>query len=234
VSPDDAFGDVERATGSSSHRTPTSQDVKSPLVTLSTEGQPTNFGTVVPGVYRSSYPQSEDYPFLEKLGLKTVVTLVQKDFPAGYKSFLNKNDIKHHVFDMTGTKKEAIPPRLMKNILQLVLDQRNYPLLIHCNHGRHRTGCVVAVVRKFSGWDVTPILDEYKAYAEPKVRDCDVDYISAFNVREMSNLWAKEDTAWFGNMNRFRLTCFSLVAILIWIVSQGKLTNQHNTFTAET
>jgi hypothetical protein len=50
----------------------------------------------------------------------------------------------------------------------------------------------------------------------------------------MSNLWAKEDAAWFGNMNRFRLTCFSLVAILIWIVSQGKLTNQRNTLTAQT
>lgn len=81
---------------------------------------------------------------------------------------------------------------------------------------------------------MTPIIDEYKTYAEPKVRDCDVDYISAFNVREMSNLWAKEDAAWFGNMNRFRLTCFSLVAILIWIVSQGKLTNQQNTLTAQT
>lgn len=36
-------------------------------------GQPSNFGTVVPGVYRSSYPQEADYPFLEKLGLKTIV-----------------------------------------------------------------------------------------------------------------------------------------------------------------
>lgn len=66
-------------------------------------------------------------------------TLVHKDFPAGYKAFLRKNDIKHHVFDMTGTKKATIPPELMKNILQLVMDQRNYPLLIHCNHGRVRT-----------------------------------------------------------------------------------------------
>lgn len=36
-------------------------------------GQPNNFGTVVPGVYRSSYPQEADYPFLQKLGLKTIV-----------------------------------------------------------------------------------------------------------------------------------------------------------------
>lgn len=36
-------------------------------------GQPTNFGTVVPGVYRSSYPQEADYPFIQKLGLKTIM-----------------------------------------------------------------------------------------------------------------------------------------------------------------
>lgn len=36
-------------------------------------GQPINFGTVVPGVYRSSYPKEDDYPFLQKLGLKTIM-----------------------------------------------------------------------------------------------------------------------------------------------------------------
>ena len=37
---------------------------------------------------------------------------------------------------MVGTKKEAIPLWTMQAILGLILDERNYPLLIHCNHGR--------------------------------------------------------------------------------------------------
>lgn len=40
---------------------------------VTTTGQPHNFGTVVPGVYRSSYPKEADYPFIQKLGLKTIV-----------------------------------------------------------------------------------------------------------------------------------------------------------------
>lgn len=40
---------------------------------LPTEGRPSNFGVVVPGVYRSSFPQSEDYGFIEGLKLKTIV-----------------------------------------------------------------------------------------------------------------------------------------------------------------
>lgn len=35
--------------------------------------RPKNFGTVVGGIYRSSYPQEADYPFLTKLGLKTIM-----------------------------------------------------------------------------------------------------------------------------------------------------------------
>lgn len=43
------------------------------LEEMALPGQPHNFGTVVPGVYRSSYPQEADYPFLQKLGLKTIM-----------------------------------------------------------------------------------------------------------------------------------------------------------------
>jgi tyrosine-protein phosphatase SIW14 len=40
---------------------------------LPAAGRPLNFGVVVPGVYRSSFPQAEDYAFVEGLKLKTVV-----------------------------------------------------------------------------------------------------------------------------------------------------------------
>lgn len=40
---------------------------------LQQDDRPLNFGEVLPGVYRSSFPKTEDYPFYKKLGLKTVV-----------------------------------------------------------------------------------------------------------------------------------------------------------------
>lgn len=36
-------------------------------------GRPINFGVVVPGVYRSSYPQREDYAYIQTLKLKTLM-----------------------------------------------------------------------------------------------------------------------------------------------------------------
>lgn len=40
---------------------------------LPSGSRPANFGIVVPGVYRSSFPQSQDYVFVAGLKLKTIV-----------------------------------------------------------------------------------------------------------------------------------------------------------------
>ena len=151
----------------------------------------------------------------------TCRTLVQKDFPEGYDAFVRKNGINHHVFDMRGTKKERIPDKTMKSILQLVLNQKNHPLLIHCNHGKHRTGCVVAVVRILTGWDLGHVITEYKTYAEPKVRECDIEYITGFRPSSISNLFAKDTNA---QLRFRRATVFALVVLLLWIFSSKRMT----------
>ncbi|KAH7040225.1 protein-tyrosine phosphatase, partial [Microdochium trichocladiopsis] len=142
--------------------------------------KPINFGVIEPGLYRSGYPQAQDYPFIKSLNIKTIVTLVSKEMPEGYQSFMDANGISHKVFDMAGTKKQVIDLDMMQAILEVVADNNNYPLLIHCNHGKHRTGCVVGLIRKASQWDVPAILSEYTHYASPKVRDSDLEYLTKF------------------------------------------------------
>lgn len=65
--------------------------------------------------------------------------------------------------------------------LLLVLDSANYPLYLHCNQGRHRTGCVIACLRKIQRWPLDAVLAEYRVYASPKARDGDVELIKAFD-----------------------------------------------------
>lgn len=161
---------------------------------------------------------------------------MQKDFPQGYGAFLERNSIQHAVFDMKGTKKEDIPITTMKSILRVVLDRRNHPLLIHCNHGKvstrlwprgfewrltlvqHRTGCVIGIVRKLSGWDLGNIISEYKTYADPKVRECDINYITGFELANISNLFRAVN--WPFRTTRFlRAATFVTVMLVIWILS---------------
>ncbi|ROT35221.1 hypothetical protein SODALDRAFT_321254 [Sodiomyces alkalinus F11] len=192
--------------------------------TIPMEGRPPNFGVVVPGVYRSSYPGPEDFPFIQQLGLNTMVTLGQKDeLDEVYSNFLTVNAIRHHIIPMKGTKKERIPIQTMRDILRVVLDQQHYPLMIHCNHGKHRTGCVVAVIRKVSGWELDTILDEYKAYAAPKIRDCDVQYITEFELSELSNLFVHEANMRLRVRRFFRTTVFAFAVLFIWAVSSNRI-----------
>lgn len=58
------FGSVQ---GYNAFRSPGPHEV------LPAAGRPHNFGVVVPGVYRSSFPQIGDHEFIEALKLKTVV-----------------------------------------------------------------------------------------------------------------------------------------------------------------
>ncbi|KAF4624628.1 hypothetical protein G7Y89_g13539 [Cudoniella acicularis] len=156
------------------------------------EGKPLNFGIVVPGsIYRSSFPQTEDFQYLQSLGLKTIVSLVNKDFPPEFKAFIKGQGICHRIIDMAGTKKVEISETIMNSIMEIVLDKENYPLLVHCNHGKHRTGCAVAVIRHAYGWNVNDIVEEYHGYAEPKVRECDVRYIREYQVSTLRAIIAK-------------------------------------------
>jgi len=154
-----------------------------------------NFGEVMPGsIYRSSFPHTEDYQFLQTLGLKTIVTLVNKDIPPEFKAFMKANNICHKVIELPGTKKVAISEAIMQSIMDVALDKQNYPLLIHCNHGKHRTGCVVAVIRHAHGVAVSEIEKEYRKFAGEKVRECDIKYIKEYQVSSLHHFHvAKEE-----------------------------------------
>jgi tyrosine-protein phosphatase SIW14 len=115
-------------------------------------------------------------------------TLVQKDLSDGFRAFIHGNGINHQVFDMAGTKKADIPLHMMQTIMDLLVDETNHPVLIHCKQGKHRTGCAVGVLRKYHGWDTRSVLAEYQSYAEPKVRETDIKYLSSFELMALSGV----------------------------------------------
>jgi len=152
---------------------------------LEPEGEPLLFGEVIPGVYRSSYPRREHHDHLRGLGLKTILSLVAKDPPDGFHSFIEENSINHITIDMPGTKKVPIPLGKMTLIMETVFDKENYPLLIHCKQGKHRTGCVVAILQRVRGVDIEEVLQDYRDYAGLKVRDEDIEYIRNFEIQSL-------------------------------------------------
>ncbi|RMZ81336.1 hypothetical protein DV738_g2149, partial [Chaetothyriales sp. CBS 135597] len=147
-------------------------------------GRPDNFQMIAPGLYRCSYPQSVHFPQLEGLNLKTIVTLVAQDLPLEYADFLSANAISHHHIPILANKDEDIytDAETINKVLSIMLEPSNYPMLVHCNKGKHRTGCVTACFRKVTGWTTDACLEEYERYSAPKSRALDKAFIRRYDA----------------------------------------------------
>ncbi|KAJ3125595.1 Tyrosine-protein phosphatase dsp1 [Nowakowskiella sp. JEL0407] len=143
-----------------------------------------NFNMVCKGIYRSAFPKKKNFPFLKKLGLNSILTLILEDYPEQNKKFLEENNIKLFQFGVAGNKEPFvdIPEDTICAALTCILDRRNHPLLIHCNKGKHRTGCLVGCTRKMQHWSLTSIFDEYRRFSSPKSRSMDQQFIELFDV----------------------------------------------------
>jgi len=156
---------------------------------------PVNFAMVTHNLFRSSFPQKENFPYLRKLGLKSVLTLVQEPYPEENLAFLNSAGIKFFQFPIPGNKEPfvVIPDTSIIGALETILDKRNHPILVHCNAGKHRTGCLMGILRRLQGWALTPVLAEYRMYAAPKERVMDQMFIELFDVGNLTGRVEREN-----------------------------------------
>ncbi|KAJ1643920.1 tyrosine-protein phosphatase siw14 [Coemansia asiatica] len=146
---------------------------------------PENFAMVCPYIYRSGMPKRRNYAFLKKLKLKSILTLIMEEYPQQNQKFLEQSGIKLFQFGVAGNKEPFadIPEDIMCEALLTLMDKRNHPILIHCNKGKHRTGCLVGCLRKLLEWSNTSIFDEYRRYSAPKSRSMDQQFIELFDIR---------------------------------------------------
>lgn len=144
---------------------------------------PENFAPVVNKIYRSSFPQANNFDFLKRLKLKSILCLIPDEYPDLHKEFLEKENIKLFQMGMSGNKEPfvVISHELITEALKVVLNPENHPILIHCNRGKHRTGCLIGILRRLQNWSLTIIFDEYRKFAAPKERPMDQQFIELYN-----------------------------------------------------
>ena len=77
---------------------------------------PLNFSMVAKGVYRSGYPNKKNFPFLKKLGLKSLVYVVlnylsyrsrylcPEEYPEANKKFIEESNIQVFHIGIRGNK----------------------------------------------------------------------------------------------------------------------------------
>ena len=56
-------------------------------------------------------------------------------------------------------------PEGMEKMLEVFDDPANYPILLHCRAGLHRTGCMAAIYHmEFEGWTPEQAVEEMKTH----------------------------------------------------------------------
>lgn len=160
---------------------------------------PLNFSLVEDGIYRSGFPMEINYPFLQQLNLKTIIYLgdlgheissstttkkkKKKDKDGSteiFNQYVNwiesQNGITFHnlliessqePFNKSQENEQSL--KSLTTALHLILDKSNYPILIHSNKGKHRTGLFIGLMRKLlQGWCLSGIFEEYEKFAMGK------------------------------------------------------------------
>jgi tyrosine-protein phosphatase SIW14 len=119
---------------------------------------------------------------LETLNLKTIVTLVSGAISAEYSNFMATHGIRHVVIPIAANEGSIqIRHREILDALAVIVKPANWPLLIHCAQGDHRTGCVVGILRRAQGMDLHEILGEYYDCAGTSARELDEEFITTFS-----------------------------------------------------
>ena len=141
-----------------------------------------NFSMVEAGVYRSAFPRSKNVAFLARLGLKSVVSLVPEDYPDKLLEHYKRLGIVLIPMGIDGNKWpfKAIDMPKFREALAAVLRPEHRPCLVHCNKGKHRTGCLIASLRLVRGWGLSPAFAEYLTFSGARERLEDQIFIEVF------------------------------------------------------
>lgn len=135
------------------------QHTEEPAHRLVLTGVP-QFGHINDNVWRSGQPTEEGFKRLTALGVKTIVNLrteyeeVRKYCPPSVRYV--------HI-----PIADANPPTdaQVNEVLAIVTDKRNWPVLLHCKQGEGRVGVMTAAIRwSLDGWDKDKIDRELHSF----------------------------------------------------------------------
>ncbi|CAO1629573.1 unnamed protein product [Sympodiomycopsis kandeliae] len=146
---------------------------------------PLNFQNVAYGISRSGHPNERNYEFIKHLKLKSIMYIVNEDYRPSITQFIESEKIKllHHKISINKEPFGEMEHEIVCNALSDLLDTRNYPILIHCNKGKYRVGCLIGLLRRLQGWSHTSIFEEFARFAG--VKAIDEEFIEVFDLSQV-------------------------------------------------
>lgn len=133
---------------------------------------PLNFCPVEKQLYRSGQPSLINQSFLEELNLKTILWLASEEPVEDFLDYCLNRGINIEFVGLINDYNytninpwDSLDERTIKNALELICNKDNYPLLVCCGMGRHRTGAVIGCLRRLQGWNLASVSEEYRRFS---------------------------------------------------------------------
>lgn len=169
---------------------------------------PLRFTTVCPRVYRGAYPRKINYAFLKRYKVKTIISLTpnaineETDESLFYHAQKEGIQLLHVEVGKGGKgKKRAVPLTHEKalNVIQMMIDQENLPVYIHCLNGGHVTSLVVACLRSVLVWNNASIVNEFLLFSET-INVADRSFVESFSgelklPKNYADIWQGIETS---------------------------------------
>jgi tyrosine-protein phosphatase SIW14 len=138
------------------------------------------FHQVNTGLYRGAQPKEGGIARLAKLGIRTVISLRQENEGTHTEEAETRAaGLRYFSVPMSDLGRPS--DKDITRVLSLINDPGNYPVFVHCNHGRDRTGTVIACYRiSHDGWTLKQSMDEARRYGMSRLQFRMAGYISDY------------------------------------------------------
>ncbi|KAF9932280.1 hypothetical protein FBU30_008575 [Linnemannia zychae] len=97
---------------------------------------------------------------------------------------------------------KPLSEELIKEGLEMVLDVKNYPIMVMDTSGIHEIGTFMGCLRRLQHWNLSSIIVEYRAYAGNKARYVNEQFIELFDIdwitlpANLPNWWIEQEAMW--------------------------------------
>ncbi|KAJ1909863.1 protein-tyrosine-phosphatase [Tieghemiomyces parasiticus] len=127
---------------------------------------PFRFACVEPGIYRSCLPSPNNERFLERLRLRTLLSLTPVEGRPWVWDYCGRKGIARHHFP-TEVSKESVTltTATVKTCLELLIDPRNHPILVHSTNGDAIVGLLIVCFRRLQLWPLPAAVAEYLRFS---------------------------------------------------------------------
>ncbi|TYZ62288.1 hypothetical protein PybrP1_006969 [[Pythium] brassicae (nom. inval.)] len=145
---------------------------------------PFRFSSVQQGLFRGAYPTLKNFRFLQRLRLRSIVSVTPEPPTADLAAFCAAENVAlHHFYAEKFTSDNVtVSPATVSQILQLLVKQEHLPLYLHCLDGANVTGIIIMVLRKLQNWTKVATVSEFCRFTRDHgIEKDESEYLAAFS-----------------------------------------------------